>query len=152
MSRSQRSDRKEILRFVSDKKGRMFRPVFPIFVSSGGRKIQVRALFDTGSNKSCVTKPVIELLKLDKINNGVIFQDVRNDRPIYLLNFIFEEGIEYTNIKVMEVEKHPVDPEPFDVLVGMDILRTGDFSIKSSSGDTRIIFEVRESENKNGVS
>lgn len=152
MSRIQRNNNKETLRFIANKDGRIFRPVFFIEVSYDGKKIKARALFDIGSNKSCVTKDVIEILNLKKIDDGVIFQDVCNEQLIYLLSFIFGEDIKYTNIKVMEVRMHPEDPEPFDVVVGMDILRTGDFSIKSSSGDTKFTFEVGVSENKDGVS
>jgi hypothetical protein len=63
-----------------------------------------------------------------------------------LLDFNFGEHIKYANVQVIEVSPHPYDP--FDVLIGMDILGTGNFTVESSSRNTRIIFEVRMSENK----
>jgi hypothetical protein len=138
------------LRFISERKGRLIRPIFRIFVSHKGKRKYANALFDTGSNKSGITKEFVGELGLEKFNDGVIIQDTVNRRPIYLLDFNFGEHIKYTNIQIIEVAQQKDDP--FDVLIGMDILRTGNFTVESSSGNTRIIFEVGVSENKDSVS
>ena len=138
-----------LLRFISERNGRLIRPIFRIFVSNKGKRKYANALFDTGSNKSGITKEFAEQLELKKIDRGVIIQDILNNRPIYLIDFNFGENIKYTNVQTIEVAQQPLDP--FDVLIGMDILGTGNFTVESSSRNTRIIFEVRMSENKNSL-
>jgi hypothetical protein len=149
MNIDHKSKKDGILRFISDRKGRLVRPIFRVFITHKGKRKFANALFDTGSNKSGITKEFAKQLELEKFDDRVIIQDILNKRPIYLIDFNFGENIKYRNIQVIEVAQQPYDP--FDVLVGMDILRTGDLTIKSSSGDTRIIFEVTMSENKDGV-
>lgn len=138
-----------ISRFITERKGRLARPIFRVSVSYKGKRKFANALFDTGSNKSGITKEFAEQLGLEQFDNGIIIQDILNNRPIYLIDFHLGEIIKYTNVQVIEVAQQLGDP--FDVLIGMDILRTGDLSIESLSGDTRLIFQVSTSENKDGV-
>ena len=131
----------------------MVRPIFPIFISSSqnSKTINVNALLDTGSNKSCIVKEFADRLGLLPINQGIIIQASAVMNSIYSLNFIFSENLVYTNVQVMAIPKQPTVWGNYDVLIGMDIIRTGNLTINSASGNTLIAFEVKESENKNGV-
>lgn len=109
------------------------------------------ALLDTGSNKSCVVEDFAEHLKLSPIKKGTIIQSGVKRSSIYLLDFIFTENIVYRNIEVMAIPKQPTELGNFDILIGMDIIRTGDLVIKSGFGNTVIFFDVMDSENKDGI-
>lgn len=137
-----KSKRDRSFRFISERRGRLIRPIFQLSISNGdGKRRLVEALFDTGSNKSCIAKEFAEKLGLGISGWGIIIENnIEVKKPFYLINIHFGNIIKYKDIQMMEIV--PQSPDPFDILVGMDILGTGNFTLENLSENTRIIFET----------
>lgn len=119
-------------------------PIIPImvFTEKEVNPIKVKCLLDTGANKSCITETLIKRLRLIPIKRGEMYYGVYTKRSIYSLNFILTKDIAYLNLEAMGIEPPPSDI--YHALIGMDIISTGNLSIESLSGKTKITFRVRK--------
>lgn len=97
-----------------------------------------KALWDTGATASVISKQVAiqaELIPIDIIDvhtaGGIILS------PIYLVNIGLPNNVGYAHIKVTEG-----DLGNNDILIGMDIIGTGDFAISSAGKTTTFSFRT----------
>lgn len=100
---------------------------------------EFQAIWDTGATNSVVTAAVVAGCGL--IATGMVqthgvhgVQDCRT----YLANFLLPNGVQFKNVRVTE-GKLTTD---VDVLIGMDIITTGDFAISNRDGRTWMTFRV----------
>ncbi len=103
--------------------------------------IQFNALWDTGAEKSVITKEVAE--KLGLIPSGQARVCHANGSDIvntYLVSIALPNSVVFPQLRVSEGIL-----SGFDVLIGMDIIACGDFAITCSQQKTKFTFQVPSS-------
>ena len=86
-----------------------------------------KALWDTGATNSAITSKIVESLKLIPIGKKkVTGANATKLTNIYLLNIFLPNQVVIIGIPATEIQSFVDD---FDVLIGMDIITKGDFSI-----------------------
>jgi predicted aspartyl protease len=114
-------------------------------VSLPQKKIRVKALWDTGAMLSAITPEVAQELNLIPFNrmtvNGINNTSIADltKVSIKLPNLI---EVKNTNVIVCNLVKD------VDLLIGMDIIRLGDFSISNGEGKTLFTFTMPPLEDK----
>jgi hypothetical protein len=114
-------------------------------VSLSPKIIKVRALWDTGAMLSAITPETAQSLylipfnrvKVNGINNTSMADMVKVS--IKLPNLV---EVKNTNVTVCNLVKD------VDLLIGMDIIQLGDFSISNGEGKTLFSFVIPPFENK----
>lgn len=98
----------------------------------------VKAIWDTGATESAISKTVVNDLGLQPIDkqtthtaNGTRMADV------YLVNIYLPNGVAFSGLRVTDA-----DIRGCDVLVGMDIIGSGDFAVTHRHGNTVMTFQV----------
>jgi hypothetical protein len=106
------------------------------------KQLDVRAMWDTGSMVTCVSKRLVRYLELTSFEStsltslhGTSLADV------CLMDIVLPDGISIENIKVTEIET----PNDFDIIIGMNIIRFGDFSLCNDHGNTVMTFSLPSS-------
>ncbi|MES2387287.1 MAG: retroviral-like aspartic protease family protein [Bacteroidota bacterium] len=102
--------------------------------------IQVNGLWDTGANCSCISERVAKALNL-KVHAQSIVEHAKgtDSRYTYAVNInIPKIGMPFYGLYVNEFNA----PDDFDVLIGMDIINSGDFAISNFNGKTTLTFRV----------
>ena len=104
------------------------------------RIIPMRALWDTGATNSVITTSCAERLGIKPVSiaeshhaGGISIVNV------YLVNIILPNRILISGVKVSECSEQAGD---FDVIIGMDIITMGDFSITNVGGKTVFSFST----------
>lgn len=99
---------------------------------------QFEGLWDTGASGSVVSKNVVEKLGLKPIGKSKVFhangESVVN---VYAINLFLPNQVGFQFVKVTEGVL-----SGFDLLIGMDIITMGDFSITNVGGKTTFSFRV----------
>lgn len=98
-----------------------------------------RGLWDTGASKSSINKKIVDDLSLIPISqtnistaNGIVVANT------YLVNIGLPNGVTVKNVLVSCCNLG----DDIDVLIGMDIIKHGDFSITNVNGKTTFSFRV----------
>jgi hypothetical protein len=114
-------------------------------VSQSPNKIKVMALWDTGAMLSAITPEIAQSLKLVPFNrvkvngiNNISMADMVKV-SIKLPNLV---EVKNFNVTVCNLVKD------IDLLIGMDIIQLGDFSISNGAGKTLFTFAMPPFEDK----
>ena len=114
-------------------------------VSQSPKRIKVSALWDTGAMLSAITPEVAKSLNLVPFNrvkvngiNNISMADLVKV-SMKLPNLV---EVKNTNVTVCNLVKD------VDLLIGMDIIQLGDFSISNGAGKTLFTFAMPPFENK----
>ena len=98
-----------------------------------------RGLWDTGASKSSITQRIVDDLNLIPVGNtnistanGVVAVNT------YFVDFGLPNGVTVKNVLVSCADLG----EDIDVLIGMDIIRHGDFSITNVNNKTTFSFRT----------
>jgi predicted aspartyl protease len=106
-------------------------------------RIQFDALWDTGATKSVITPRVVEACGLKPIRSikSVLLQGVNGleKSEAYVVNIYLPDKITAREFTVLL--KDPGDVW-WDVIIGMDIISVGDFSIRNVNGKTEWSFSI----------
>lgn len=96
------------------------------------------AIWDTGARMSSISKQVVEDLGLEPIG-AIPVEGVHGEKSanVYLINITPPVGIKFFAIFVTEAQMTSVD-----VLIGMDIIKYGDFLIANGDNKTVMRFQV----------
>ncbi|HMQ69664.1 MAG TPA: SEC-C metal-binding domain-containing protein [Ignavibacteria bacterium] len=102
------------------------------------------AIWDTGATSSCITQSVVKKLNLKPISitkvttgGGVL------DRNVYLINIYLPNKVSIPFVKVVEVSDLSQDiNDKLEVLIGMDVISMGDFSISNKDSKTCFSFRI----------
>ena len=107
---------------------------------------QYIGIWDTGATNSAITKDVIERLGLKPIRLAKIYHAGGKALVnVYLINLILEDDVMIMDVEVTEAElinDHISDHEQFHVLIGMDIIGTGDMAITNFHQKTTLTFRT----------
>jgi uncharacterized protein YchJ len=97
-------------------------------------------IWDTGATSTCITQKVIDDLKLHamkKCKTSTAGGDIETTQ--YLVDLWLPNKIVLPKCLVMKVELYALDA---DVLLGMDVLSRGDFTITNYQGTTVMTFRM----------
>jgi len=101
-------------------------------------------IWDTGATSSCITQNVVKKLDLKPISitkmttGGGVF-----DRNVFLINIYLPNKVTIPFVKVVEVSDLTQDTnDKVEVLIGMDIISMGDFSITNKDRKTCFSFRI----------
>lgn len=99
---------------------------------------KVNALWDTGATGSCITSKIATMLKLQPITKINVFHaGGMTLSNVYLVNLYLPNTLVVTNVRVTETASLS---GKFDVLIGMNIITLGDFSITNVNKKTVFSF------------
>ncbi len=101
--------------------------------------VEVTALWDTGATNTSISKRLAARLNLPPVSRRTIqCAGQPYESNTYKVNLILPNHVAFQNITVTEFD----DSNRFDVLVGMDIITAGDFSITNANGQTVCSFKT----------
>ena len=114
-------------------------------VLQSSKRIKARALWDTGAMLSAITPEVAQKLNLVPFNrvkvNGINNVSIADVVKVYIKLPNLAE-VKNTNVTVCNLVKD------VDLLIGMDIIQLGDFSISNGAGKTLFTFSMPPFEEK----
>lgn len=107
----------------------------------GGQHPEIKqfiGLWDTGASGTVITKRVVDELDLKPIGQAKVFHaNGESIVNVYAINLFLPNQVAFQFIKVTEGVLNG-----FDLLIGMDIITNGDFSITNVGGKTTFSFRV----------
>lgn len=111
---------------------------------------EYQAIWDTGATNSTVTQKVVEELGLRP--TGVIesrHAGGKSSVNTYLVSITVPNGVVFRQVRVSEVKLIPDDNQSDNqqpqLLIGMDIIGTGDFAVTNLNGKTTMTFRFPSS-------
>ena len=106
----------------------------------GQKSMKATALWDTGANVCCISKSVAEALEM--VSTGRKRIQTPSGTSIYktyLVDLILPNHVEIKDVEVCESE---IGDQGLGLLVGMNIITMGDFSVTNHNGKTVFSFRV----------
>jgi len=105
------------------------------------------AIWDTGATGSAVTKKVVDELGLQPSGMAEVrHADGKSSVNTYLVGIALPNNVAFNDIRVTEVKLIPNDGQKEEdqpqLLIGMDIIGSGDFAVTSFGGQTTLSFQV----------
>lgn len=104
--------------------------------------IETLAIWDTGATNTVIAESLCDelgLIPISKTNvRGVIASGIRD---VYLIDMIIGNNVEIKNLRVTTGNISPEDNK-FGVLIGMDIISFGDFSLTAEPDEDGILSTV----------
>ena len=99
---------------------------------------QFVGLWDTGASGTVISKAVVDKLDLKPVGKSKVFHaNGESIVNVYAINLFLPNQVGFQFVKVTEGVL-----SGFDLLIGMDIITTGDFSITNVGGKTTFSFRV----------
>lgn len=114
-------------------------------ISYNGKTIDCITLWDTGATCSAISKDVVD--KLDLVSLGKQKIKTPSGPKIvntYMVNITLPNDLEMNDWYVIDSE---IGDQKLDLLVGMDVISKGDFSVSNYNGKTTFTFRTH-SQNK----
>ena len=101
-----------------------------------------RAIFDTGATNCVITQKVVDACGLKPISMTVVqTANGKHNCEIYVVNIGLPNRVGFPNWRVTKQEL----PAKTDVLIGMDVIGTGDFAVTHKDGQTVFSFRIPSS-------
>jgi hypothetical protein len=117
-------------------------PFNPQIPQNGKPPIQypVKAIWDTGATNSSITAKTVSDLGLKPISmTKVHHANGSSMHYVYLVNIYLPNHVAIYDVKVTEI---PISDSNFGILIGMDIISLGDFSLSAFEGKTSLSFRI----------
>lgn len=97
-----------------------------------------RAIWDTGATGSVISKNIVEKLELRPVSICKVATPAGvYDAYCYYINLTLPNNVTIPNLLVMEAAYSNCD-----ILIGMDVISQGDFSVTSCNGQTTFSFRI----------
>ncbi len=110
------------------------------FDPSDSRIYKTNALWDTGATNCVVTKQTALDLNLKPISKTQVHHaDGVTWANVYLVNIYLPNNLIVPNIRVTECSE---EAGTFGVIIGMDVITQGDFSITNFNNNTTVTFRI----------
>lgn len=102
--------------------------------------IQFNAIWDTGATSTCITSNVVKTLGLKPFGKRDVvgIGKKQEDANMYFVNAILRNNLIVTSLEVVEVE----NISGADVLIGMNLITIGDFTITNYNNKTVFSFQT----------
>jgi hypothetical protein len=115
-----------------------------ISLDDPSRRNVYKGVWDTGATLTMITPKIFIELKLSAIDTAIVRGVNSLTRvPVALINIILPNKIIVNNVRVSVSEIQGVD-----MLIGMDIIQAGDFSISNLDGKTIFTFAIPPFQNR----
>lgn len=102
--------------------------------------VETDALWDTGATMSVITPQVVNALKLRPIGKTLIKHGGgESEQDTYIVNLILPNGVAISGVIMSELDK-VIDN--FGIIIGMDVISHGDFSVTNFRGKTCFSFRL----------
>lgn len=112
----------------------------PATVTTAPPAHPTKALWDTGATRSVISPTVVAALGLVPVGVANVFHAGGDGTsPTYLVNFVLPMGV---TVSGAIVTQSPLELQGFDVLIGMDVITLGDFSLSHCDGKTCFSFRT----------
>lgn len=99
---------------------------------------QAQALWDTGATNCAITEELVKRVGLKPVGRAKVHgQGGEKEQNVYLLNVHLPNGVAMVGIRATECAS---TTGKFDLIIGMDIIAKGDFSVSSADGITKFSF------------
>lgn len=112
----------------------------PITIIGNGKQIADVALWDTGATCSCISKEIAN--SLDLIATGFCLVQTPSGQATqktYLIDIELPNKVIIGNVRVTESE---IGQQGLGLLIGMDVISLGDFSVSNFDGKTTFCFRI----------
>jgi uncharacterized protein YchJ len=102
--------------------------------------IKFMALWDTGATASVITNKTAAVLGLKPISKTLVkHAGGESTENVYLVNIYLPNKVVIQNVRVTECKDTSGD---FGVIIGMDIITLGDFTVTNFQGKTTVSFRM----------
>lgn len=98
------------------------------------------ALWDTGATNTCISENIVS--KLSLISTGKIEMHGStgsSEQNTYLVDIILPNNVKIDNLMVIDSD---IGKQNIDMLIGMDIINRGDFSVSNYDDRTAFTFRI----------
>jgi hypothetical protein len=103
----------------------------------GGAPLPFTAIWDTGASATCISPKISQALKLGAISMAQVHAAGNSyDSPVYKVDVLLPNGLMVVDVRVLEAK----NIQGADMLIGMDIITTGDLAITNADNDTWFSF------------
>lgn len=100
--------------------------------------VPIKTLWDTGATGCSITQPLAEQLNLPQVDEVLVkHADGQTLKKVYLLNLKLLGGLIIPGLFAAEFVS-----EQFHMLLGMEVIRLGDFAISHAPGITTVSFVI----------
>ncbi len=134
------NDKPISLAFTQKWQGQAIQMISEITVKSSGKAMSIKALWDTGASRTCISREVVSALDLiatGKCTNHTAGGDSCSNT--YLVDIVLPNKVTIPQIQVSEAL---IGGNGFDALIGMDIILIGDFSVTNLNRKTTLSFRI----------
>lgn len=108
-----------------------------VFVTDDSQ-YEIKALWDTGATNSCISTELSQKMGLKMVSQTVIqTPSGQAAKNTYIINVKLPNNLIIQNLPVADSE---IGKQGFDLLIGMDIISNGDFSVSNFQGKTKFTF------------
>lgn len=109
--------------------------------STHPRPYQVKALWDTGATGSVITPGIVKALNLQPIGKmNLSHGGGESEHFTYLVQLFLPNKVGFSGVKVAALDN--LSDSGFGIIVGMDIIMSGDFSLTNHQGKSCFTFRV----------
>lgn len=116
----------------------------PDITSEPPKLTKIIGLWDTGASCSAISQRAVTALNLKSTGAAVInHANGVSTVPTYLLNVMLPNEVGIPFVRVTEAQLNG----DFDILIGMDLISKGDFSICNKEGKTTFSFQIPSTHN-----
>jgi hypothetical protein len=106
-------------------------------LGKGGEPQSFVAIWDTGASATCISPKISRALGLGAISMATVHAAGNSyDSPVYRIDVLLPNRLVVTDIRALEAQ----NIQGADMLIGMDIITTGDLSITNANNDTWFSF------------
>ena len=109
------------------------------FTTNLPQRKSYNGIWDTGSSRTIISQKVVNDLQLTSVGTTQVKQlQVKGEvvREVFLMNIALAPHIIFSNVRVGLV----LLPPGFDVILGLDIITRGNFSLSQKNGKTIVDF------------
>ena len=109
-------------------------------IISGEKETEINALWDTGATGTCISREVVQQLEL--IPTGMMTIQTASgteDVNTYAVNIILPNNVGVQGVPVCD---SAIGEQGIGMLVGMDIIQMGDFSVTNVNKKTVFTFRI----------
>ncbi|MHC6204130.1 retropepsin-like aspartic protease [Breznakiellaceae bacterium SP9] len=103
------------------------------------KQIEACAMWDTGANGSCISRGLAQKLNLKSIEIRKVegIHGIKKSN-VYITDSMLPNKLTVANVRVTEY----LDNDDFDIIIGMDIITLGDFSLSNDKGKSVFSFRL----------
>jgi predicted aspartyl protease len=102
--------------------------------------VEVRALWDTGAETTFISAKLAQELGLEPMTERITVSGIYGSAfaNVYMLDVVLPGKIIVEDISAPEISNH----KDFDIIIGMNIINRGTFTIDNENGDTTLYFSL----------